>query len=123
MDAEQVLAAVLDPLHRPPRQLRQHAARDLLGEQVPLDAEAAADVGRDDADAVLGHPQRVGEARAHEVRDLRRRPDRQLVVGRVVLARCTPQFSSGMPELPVRDQVEVEHARAPRRTPGRARRP
>ena len=106
---QQVLAAVLDPLHRPARQLRQHAARDLLGEQVPLDAEAAADVGRDDADAVLRHLQRVGEARAHEVRDLRRRPDRQLVVGRVVL-RDAPAVLERDARAPVRDQVEVEHA-------------
>jgi len=60
---EEVLAPRLDPLHgaaQPPSQRRdQH----FLGVDVALDAEAAANVGRDHADRGLGEIQRGGRSR------------------------------------------------------------
>ena len=46
--------------------------QDLLAVDLQLGAEAAADVGRDHAHAVLGHAELEGEEQAQEVRDLRR---------------------------------------------------
>ena len=51
--AGQVLAAILDPAHRMAAAHRQPAERNFLGEQDPLVAEAAADIGRDDADLAM----------------------------------------------------------------------
>ena len=69
--AEEVLAAVLDPLHRhaePPRGPRdQH----LLGVELDdLDAEAAADVGRDYVDAVGIHAEEHRQPEPHARRRL-----------------------------------------------------
>ena len=47
---DELLAPVLDPAHRAAEAAREPAEADLLGQQDALVAEAAADVGRDDAD-------------------------------------------------------------------------
>ena len=75
---QQVLAARLDPLDghaEPSRQQRQH---QLLGIDLLLDAEPAADVGRDHAHPVLGESEDVAEDVPERVRPLRRRPEREL---------------------------------------------
>ena len=65
-----MLAPVLDPadgaaaFHREPRK------RHLLGGKDALVAEAAADVGRNDANLALVEAEALGEARAHDVRYL-----------------------------------------------------
>ena len=46
-----MLAAVLDPLHRPAERARQERDQQILGIDVALDAETAADVERDAAHA------------------------------------------------------------------------
>ena len=44
-----------------------------------LQAERAADVGRDHPQLLLAEPDRVTQERAEQVRDLRRRPERHLL--------------------------------------------
>ncbi|GJE41207.1 hypothetical protein AEGHOMDF_0369 [Methylobacterium soli] len=75
----EVLAPVLEPAHRVAAAERQPAEADLLGEQDRLVAEAAPDIGRDDADAALLDPQAFREAVAHDVRHLARGVDHELV--------------------------------------------
>ena len=65
-----------------PREARGLRDRELLGVDVELRAEAAADVGRDHAHLRLGDAADRGHERAHEVRHLGRGVERQLVAGR-----------------------------------------
>ena len=76
------LAPLLDPLHRPVEPHGQRTQRDVLGIQDGLDAEATADVGCDDADAILGQAENAGQQMTREMGHLRRRPQRQLAVRR-----------------------------------------
>ena len=55
--AGELFAAVLDPAHRVAEAAGEPAGADLLGQQDALVAEAAADIGRDNADPrLLGRP-------------------------------------------------------------------
>ena len=76
------LGTLLDPLHRRAELARDGEAERLLGVDVQLRAEAAADVGCDHAELGLGDPERQRERRPQDVRDLRRRPDRELALRR-----------------------------------------
>ena len=73
------LAAVADPFHRPADALRRPQRHHLFGIDEDLGPEAAADVGRDHAQLMLGcHPH---EGRDHEPRHMRVLggvPERQL---------------------------------------------
>ena len=69
--------AVLDP-HRPPRLARERDG-DRLHLRVRLRAEAAAEVGDDDADVGDRHLEQRGDLGAHEERVLAGRPERDLV--------------------------------------------
>ena len=76
-----VLAARLDPLHRPAELERDDLHReDLLAVELQLGAEAAADVGRDDPDLVLRDAGRQRQQHPHDVRDLGGRPQGELAV-------------------------------------------
>ena len=74
-----VLRARLDPLHRPAQPLREREDEHLLAVGLELRAEAAAHVGRDHAQLVLGDAEHAGEDEARDVRDLGRRIERELV--------------------------------------------
>ena len=74
----EALGALLDPLDRAAEPPGEQQRERLLGVDVQLRAEAAADVGRDHAQLRLGHPEHAGERHAEDVRHLRRRPERQL---------------------------------------------
>ena len=52
--AEQVLASVLDPFHRPVELARRERNQVVLGIELAAHAEAAADIGLDHVDAFLG---------------------------------------------------------------------
>jgi len=80
-----VLATRLDPLHRPPEPARHRRQQNVLGIDVPLGAEAAADVRRDHPHLLVREPQGRRDRRAHGERYLRRRPDRQPAVRRLGL--------------------------------------
>ena len=59
--AQEMLVAGLDPLDRPPEPSRHRRHEDVLGIDVPLHAEAAAHLGNDHADPLLGEPERGGD--------------------------------------------------------------
>jgi hypothetical protein len=82
---QEVLAARLDPFHRPAKPARRRRQQDVLGIDVPLGAEAAADVGRDHPHLLLCQAQGRRDRGAHGERNLRRRPDRQPAVRRLGL--------------------------------------
>src|SRR6185437_6748702 len=85
---EKSLAARRHPFDRPAQKLRgPYDSRDLDGE-IAFDAEAAADVGRDDADFVLWDMQRVERQPAPQVMRLLRGGVERDAVGRgVVIAQ------------------------------------
>ena len=72
------LAARLRPLHGAAEPARDRERERLLGVDVQLRAEAAADVGRDHAQLRLGDAGDAAERDAGDVRHLRRRPEREL---------------------------------------------
>ena len=76
-----VLAARLDPLDRLADLERDDRGDDLLAIELQLRAEPAADVGRDDPQLVLGDAGGQRQQDPHDVRDLGRRPERELAVG------------------------------------------
>ena len=83
---EEGFGAVAGPLHGAADLLRGPQRHHLFGIDVDLRTEAAADVGRDHAQLVLGRD--VVERRQHEagdVRVLRGRPQRVVLFGRVVI--------------------------------------
>ena len=101
-----VLAAALDPLHRPAadRLAREHHERH-VGVAEDLGAEGAAHVRADAPDLVLrdpGHERR--QQQPLDVRRLARHPDRVLVGARVVPADVAPDLHR------VRDQAVVHQA-------------
>ena len=75
---DHVLAAGLDPLHGPAGEPRGLRERELLGVDVDLRAEAAADVRRDHAHLRLGDAADRRHERPHEVRHLGRGVEREL---------------------------------------------
>ena len=81
----EVLGAVLDPLHRLAGDHRADDGADVAGVDRHLVAEAAADVGGDDPDAVLLDAGEAGQQRAVGVRRLGRRPEREVLVDPVVV--------------------------------------
>ena len=74
---EQILAAVTDPLHRATQAAGHHAGGDLLRVERRLGAEAAAHIGGDHTDAVLGHVEQIAQDVADETGTLRRRAQRE----------------------------------------------
>src|SRR5215472_8617100 len=80
-----MFAAVLDPPYRTAEPHRQPAGTYLLGQQDPLIAKTAADIGRDDPDLRVVEPQAFGKTLAHDVRQLRGRIEDELPEPRVAL--------------------------------------
>ena len=74
----QILDAVLDPFHRPAGDDRSDDRTDIAGIDADLVAEAAADVGRDHMDLVLGDLEISASHRADHMRRLEGAPERQL---------------------------------------------
>ena len=72
------LSPRLDPLDRTAELAREHERERFLRVDVELRPEAAADLGRDHAKLRLGNARHHRERDPRDVRDLRRRPHRQL---------------------------------------------
>jgi hypothetical protein len=72
---EEVLAPRLDPLDRAPEVSRDCRHQDVLGIDVALDAEAAANLGSDDAHVFLGHAEHARDGAPHREGHLGREPD------------------------------------------------
>ena len=98
-----VLRTLLRPLHRAAEPLRERDRERLLRVDVQLRAEAAADVGGDDADLRLGDSEDELQREAQDVRHLRRRPERDLA-GRADLREDAARLHR------VRDQPWLEVA-------------
>ena len=80
-----VLVAVLHPLHGPLEDPGKGGDDRLLHEHVRLDAEAAADRRRDNADLRLRYAERPRDLGLQEMGDLSRAPDRELAAAALVL--------------------------------------
>ncbi len=72
---DEVLRARFDPADRPPQLLRDRRRQQVLTVDADLGAEAAADLGRDDADHRLRHAELGGQVTPRPVRSLGRLPD------------------------------------------------
>ncbi len=79
-----MLAAILDPFHRPAELERGGRDDGLLRIEDGLRPEAAADVGRDHADRFEFAAEELGEHAAADMRRLRARPDGQQIAHRIV---------------------------------------
>ena len=66
--AGELLASILDPAHRMTQLPCEPGRAHFFRQQDALVAEAAADIGRDDADAPLVEPKASGKPGAHDVR-------------------------------------------------------
>ena len=79
----EALRARADPAHRPPQPPRRPGDDALFGVELALVAEAAADIGRDDAQRALRDAELLGDRAADVVRRLRGAVERQPVGRRV----------------------------------------
>ena len=86
MVVEHALAAGGGPFHRPAQLARRPQRHHVVREWSALEAEAAADVGRYDADVVFRYMQHVRELHPYAVRILRRGIERVEIVDRIVVA-------------------------------------
>ncbi len=116
--AQQMLLPLLDPAHRAPDRAGQERDQQVLGVDVALGAEAAADIERHAADPRLGQPQERGGRPAHPVHHLRRRPDRDRIGALVVGARSRRGTPSGIAGI----AMVIEAAPKPMRRGGERRR-
>ena len=82
--AHQVLAALLDPAHRPAEPAREERDQQVLGVDMALAAKAAADIERDAAHPRLGQAEQRGGLAPHPMHHLGRGPDRRRVGARIV---------------------------------------
>ena len=104
---EERLRAVGDPFHRPADALRRPQRHDFFGIDENLGAEAAADVGRDHAQLVLGrHADEGGDDKARHVRVLRRVPQREGAGAGIVFADRGARLD-GVRHQPIVDDVEL----------------
>ena len=88
MDArDEVLAAILHPLHRPTETHRQVPGKHLIGIKVGFRSEPPADLRHDQPQIVLGNAQQLGELGPQQMGKLARGPDGQLS-GRHVVVGC-----------------------------------
>ena len=79
---DEAFAPCRDPFDRPVQTPRRPGDDRLLGIMLALVAEAAADIGCDQANAAFGHAELLGDIAADVMRHLRRAIERELV------ARC-----------------------------------
>ena len=89
---DQLLAPVLDPSHGMVPVHRDPAEHDFFGEQDPLVAESAADIGDDNAHLTLLQPETLGEPGAHDVRHLACSVDHEHFESSVPVGEYTAAF-------------------------------
>ena len=89
---DKALEAIGHEFHRPAHRLGHRGDGDLIGIDMHLDAEAAADIAADDADRTLLHPQLLGEDALHHVRRLGGVVDGQRALGPVVVGQDAAPF-------------------------------
>ena len=104
---EESLRAIGHPFHRPADLARRPQADDLLRIDENLGAEAAADIGRDHAQLVLGrHADEGGDDQARNVGILRGVPERETVRAGVVFADRGTRLDR-IRRQPVVDEIEL----------------
>src|SRR5262245_20012745 len=84
-----MLAAILDPLHRPAEQTRRQRDHDLLRIDQVFASEAAPDLRGDDTQLLVIDAEQPNKREAHLVRALSRSPQRRALFQRIV-ARQRP---------------------------------
>ena len=89
---QKVLAAVLDPFDRAAEQAGCERHHHLLGIDQVLGAEAATDIGRDDAQLLVVQPEQLHQRHADLVRALRRGPHRGPPLARIVAGKHAAAF-------------------------------
>ena len=110
--ARGVFATRFDPLHGRVQPHREVAAERLLRIDVQLRAKAAADLRRDNPQLVLGHADHGRQERPQQVRDLRRRPQRERPFAGMVRGHHGPRLDRhGRETLVV--QAVLDHAVRP----------
>ena len=93
--ALEILAAGFDPLHGL-ADLHGHEAHErFFGVDVELAAEAAADLGRDHAQAVLVHAEHLRDQRAQQVRNLSGGVEREILFGGAIIGHHAARFHGG----------------------------
>ena len=97
----EVLTAILDPFDGPSQLACRQAAGHLLGIELGLDSEAAADVGGDHLDQALGDAQRPGQPRTHEVGNLGCRVEPELAGAGFVFGYARPVLHGDAAVAPV----------------------
>ena len=102
-----MLAPVLDPAHRMADLHRDRGDGDVLRHDPVLAAEAAADVGRDDADLVFRQAERLREADPHHMAALGGEMDHELVVAVVPVRQHAAAFERHR-RLPVHAELAAQ---------------
>ncbi len=103
---DETFRALAGPLHRPVELARRPQANDLFRIDENLRAEAAADVGGDDAQFVLGrHADEGGDDQAGDMRVLRRVPQGQVAACGIVFGQRRARLH-GVRHQPVVDEFE-----------------
>ena len=90
--AHQMFAALLDPAHRATEPMSEKRDQQILGIDVALAAEAAADIERDAAHPRLRQAEQRGGLAPYPMHDLGRGPDRRGVGARIVGADDAAAF-------------------------------
>ena len=85
---DQVLAAVLDPFHRPAEPERRGAHQNILGIELAADAEAAADMALVEMHPRRRKPEHAGDLVAIPMRHLGRAMQFQHLAGAVITSDC-----------------------------------
>ena len=85
---EEVLVPVLEPGNGAAQPASEPDEDDVFGKELHLLAEAAPDIGRDDAQIRFRHAERIGEPRAQHVRHLHRAGERHAAAR--LVPRCKP---------------------------------
>ena len=114
--AGKLLAAILDPAHRMAETTRQICRADFLRQQDALVAEAAADIGRHDANPRLLEPEASRQSGAHDVRHLGGGVDQQLLQPPIPGGDDAAAFQRRH-ALPRRSQAPPHHDRRRSREP------
>ena len=82
--AHQVLLPILEPAHRPPEAAGEKRDQHILGIDMALEAEPAADIEGDAAHPRFRQTQDDGSFPPHPMHDLGRRPDRHRIGSRIM---------------------------------------
>ena len=99
---------LLHPLHGPAQPHGQETEGNIFRIEDGLDAEAAADIGRDHPDAILGETEDLGQTMTGQMRYLGARPERELPLARAPLGDSPPPLERCR-RLAIRAERALDH--------------